>query len=95
MAFVICERIWRHWHDMLRTWREKAMTKAEFHTIAEKIQQIRGLQALRTANEGERKLFSQIWNELHDKYHPSRADKVEVLFPNDFNDKNVPQNIKP
>uniref|UniRef100_A0AAF5PX94 Uncharacterized protein n=1 Tax=Wuchereria bancrofti TaxID=6293 RepID=A0AAF5PX94_WUCBA len=60
MAFVICERIWRHWHDMLRTWREKAMTKAEFHTIAEKIQQIRGLQALRTANEGERKLFSQV-----------------------------------
>ncbi|VDO26986.1 unnamed protein product, partial [Brugia timori] len=46
MAFIICERIWRHWRDMLGTWREKAITKAEFHTIAEKIQQIRGLQAL-------------------------------------------------
>ncbi|VDN81609.1 unnamed protein product [Brugia pahangi] len=95
MAFIICKRIWRHWHDMLGTWREKAITKAEFHTIAEKIQQIRGLQALRVANEDERKLFSQIWNELRDKYQPSRGDKVEVLFPNDFNDKNVPQNIKP
>ncbi|VIO94187.1 Uncharacterized protein BM_BM731 [Brugia malayi] len=67
MAFIICERIWRHWRDMLGTWREKAITKAEFH----------------------------IWNELRDKYQPSRGDKVEVLFPNDFNDKNVPQNIKP
>nr|CTP81356.1 Bm10084 [Brugia malayi] len=73
----------------------EASTPVWFQTIAEKIQQIRGLQALRVANEGERKLFSQIWNELRDKYQPSRGDKVEVLFPNDFNDKNVPQNIKP
>ncbi|KAL3994683.1 hypothetical protein ACH3XW_22710 [Acanthocheilonema viteae] len=66
-----------------------------FQTIAESVQQIRKLQTIRAGTESEQILFIQIWNDLRCKYQPNRGKKIEALFPNDFNDKNVPKNIKP
>ncbi|EFO27472.1 hypothetical protein LOAG_01003 [Loa loa] len=95
MVMVICEKVWRFWRNLLRIAQERAMTKAKFHTITENIQQIHRLQAVRTGNESEQKLFSQILNELRDTYQPNQGRKVEVLFPNDFKGSNVPQDIRP
>ncbi|KAL3994682.1 putative integral membrane protein [Acanthocheilonema viteae] len=95
MAIVICERIWHCWRNLLRMSEKEKMIKAKFHTIAESVQQIRKLQTIRAGTESEQILFIQIWNDLRCKYQPNRGKKIEALFPNDFNDKNVPKNIKP
>ncbi|KAM3719280.1 Epsin-3 [Dirofilaria immitis] len=93
ITIVICGRIWHYLYNLSRITRG-VKAKTNLYMIVENIQEVRRLQVTRIKTESEQKLFNQIWNELHDKYQPNQEQKVEIFFSNDFNNKNMSQDVK-